>query len=40
MNQHLDSVGIALQPVWANKLRTYKTDLGKIVAVSSIVTLV
>jgi putative ABC transport system permease protein len=40
MNQLLDSVGIALQAVWANKLRSFMTVLGNIVAVSSIVTVV
>ena len=33
MNQLLDSVGIALQAVWANKLRSFMTVLGNIVAV-------
>jgi putative ABC transport system permease protein len=40
MNQLLDSVRIALQSVWANKLRSFMTVLGNIVAVSSIVTVV
>ena len=40
MNQILDSVRIALQAVWANKLRSFMTVLGNIVAVTSIVTVV
>jgi putative ABC transport system permease protein len=40
MNQLLDSIWIALQAVWANKLRSFMTVLGNIVAVSSIVTVV
>src|SRR5687767_1786575 len=40
MNQLLDSVLIALQAVWANKLRSFMTVLGNIVAVASIVTVV
>src|SRR5688500_5487641 len=40
MNQLLDSVWIALQAVWANKLRSFMTVLGNIVAVTSIVTVV
>src|SRR5687768_16112897 len=40
MNQLLDSIGIALQAVWANKLRSLMTVLGNIVAVTSIVTVV
>ena len=40
MNQILDSVGIALQAIWANKLRSFMTVLGNIVAVTSIVTVV
>jgi putative ABC transport system permease protein len=40
MNQLFDSVLIALQAVWANKLRSFMTVLGNIVAVSSIVTVV
>ena len=40
MRQLLDSVGIALQAIWANKLRSFMTVLGNIVAVTSIVTVV
>jgi putative ABC transport system permease protein len=40
VNQLLDSVVIALQSVWANKLRSLMTVLGNIVAVTSIVTVV
>src|ERR1043166_8242264 len=40
MNQILESVGIALSAIWANKLRSFMTVLGNIVAVASIVTVV
>jgi putative ABC transport system permease protein len=40
MNQILESVTIALQAIWANKLRSFMTVLGNIVAVTSIVTVV
>src|SRR5688500_19460074 len=40
MNQIFDSVVIALQAIWANKLRSFMTVLGNIVAVTSIVTVV
>src|SRR5687768_8883559 len=40
MSQIFDSVLIALQAVWANKLRSFMTVLGNIVAVTSIVTVV
>jgi putative ABC transport system permease protein len=40
VNQLLDSVLIALQAIWANKLRSFMTVLGNIVAVTSIVTVV
>ena len=40
MNQVLDSILIALQAIWANKLRSFMTVLGNIVAVTSIVTVV
>ncbi len=40
MGRLLDSVGIALQAIWANKLRSFMTVLGNIVAVTSIVTVV
>ena len=40
MNQILESVVIALQAIWANKLRSFMTVLGNIVAVTSIVIVV
>jgi putative ABC transport system permease protein len=40
VNQVLDSILIALQAIWANKLRSFMTVLGNIVAVTSIVTVV
>jgi putative ABC transport system permease protein len=40
MHQILDSIAIALQSIWANKLRSFMTLLGNIVAVTSIVTVV
>jgi putative ABC transport system permease protein len=40
MNQIYESIAIALQAVWANKLRSFMTVLGNIVAVTSIVTVV
>jgi putative ABC transport system permease protein len=40
VNQVLDSVRIALQAIWANKLRSLLTVLGNIVAVTSIVVVV
>jgi putative ABC transport system permease protein len=40
MSQLLDSVRIALQAIWSNKLRSFMTVLGNIVAVASIVTVV
>jgi putative ABC transport system permease protein len=40
MHQILESVAIALQAIWANKLRSFMTVLGNIVAVTSIVTVV
>ena len=40
MNQILESVLIALHAIWANKLRSFMTVLGNIVAVTSIVTVV
>jgi putative ABC transport system permease protein len=40
MNQVRESIAIALQAIWANKLRSFMTVLGNIVAVSSIVTVV
>ena len=38
--QLLESVVLALQSIWGNKLRSLMTVLGNIVAVSSIVTVV
>ena len=40
MNQIFESVFIALSAIWANKLRSFMTVLGNIVAVTSIVTVV
>jgi putative ABC transport system permease protein len=40
VNQLFESIGIALQAIWANKLRSLLTVLGNIVAVTSIVTVV
>ena len=40
MNQILESIWIALQSIWASKLRSFMTVLGNIVAVTSIVTVV
>ena len=40
MHQILESVAIALRSIWANKLRSFMTVLGNIVAVASIVTVV
>ena len=40
MSQLIDSILIALQAIWANKLRSFMTVLGNIVAVTSIVTVV
>jgi putative ABC transport system permease protein len=40
MNQVFESIFIALQAIWANKLRSFMTVLGNIVAVTSIVTVV
>jgi putative ABC transport system permease protein len=40
MNQIFESVLIALGAIWANKLRSFMTVLGNIVAVTSIVTVV
>ena len=40
MRQLLDSILIALRAIWANKLRSFMTVLGNIVAVTSIVTVV
>jgi len=40
MNQIFESIFIALDSIWANKLRSFMTVLGNIVAVTSIVTVV
>ena len=40
MQQVAEAVAIALQAIWANKLRSFMTLLGNIVAVTSIVTVV
>ena len=40
MHQLYESIAIALQAIWANKLRSFMTVLGNIVAVASIVTVV
>src|SRR5688500_4894270 len=40
MSQIFESVVLALQSIWANKLRSVLTLLGNIVAVSSIITVV
>jgi putative ABC transport system permease protein len=40
MTQILEAVGLALQSVWANKLRSFMMVLGNIVAVTSIIAVV
>jgi putative ABC transport system permease protein len=40
VNQIYESILIALQAIWSNKLRSFMTVLGNIVAVTSIVTVV
>ena len=40
MQQIFESIAIALRSIWANKLRSFMTLLGNIVAVTSIVTVV
>src|SRR5512145_570661 len=40
MNFFLESALIALQAIWANKLRSFLTVLGNIVAVTSIIAVV
>jgi putative ABC transport system permease protein len=40
MNQFLEAVAIALQAIWANKLRSILTVLGNVVAVTSIIAVV
>jgi putative ABC transport system permease protein len=40
MNQFLEAAAIALSAIWANKLRSFLTVLGNIVAVTSIIAVV
>jgi putative ABC transport system permease protein len=40
MNQFLEAAGLALSAIWANKLRSFLTVLGNIVAVTSIIAVV
>ena len=40
MSQFLEAVGVALQAVWSNKLRSFLTLLGSIVAFTSIIAVV
>ncbi|CAN5701758.1 ABC transporter permease [soil metagenome] len=40
LNQFRESAGIALQAIWSNKLRSFLTVLGNIVAVTSIIAVV
>jgi putative ABC transport system permease protein len=40
MNQFLEAIGIALSAIWSNKLRSFLTVLGNIVAVTSIIAVV
>jgi putative ABC transport system permease protein len=40
MQQFLEAAGIALQAIWSNKLRSFLTVLGNIVAVTSIIAVV
>ena len=40
MQQILESIAMALQSIWVNKLRSFMTVLGNVVAVASIVTVV
>jgi putative ABC transport system permease protein len=40
MTQILEAVGLALQSIWANKLRSFMMVLGNIVAVTSIIAVV
>ena len=40
MHQFLEAVSIALQAIWANKLRSFLTVIGNIVAVTSIIAVV
>ena len=40
LSQFFESAGIALGAIWANKLRSFLTVLGNIVAVTSIIAVV
>ena len=40
MQLFLESIGIALAAIWANKMRSFLTVLGNIVAVTSIIAVV
>src|SRR3954462_13620611 len=40
MHQFLEAAGIALGAIWSNKLRSFLTVLGNIVAVTSIIAVV
>ena len=40
MQQFLEAAGIALAAIWSNKLRSFLTMLGNIVAVTSIIAVV
>jgi putative ABC transport system permease protein len=40
MNQFLEAAGIALNAIWTNKLRSFLTVLGNIVAVTSLIAVV
>jgi putative ABC transport system permease protein len=40
VNQFLEAAGIALNAIWTNKLRSFLTVLGNVVAVTSIITVV
>jgi putative ABC transport system permease protein len=40
MHQFLEAVSIALQAIWANKLRSFLTVIGNVVAVTSIIAVV
>ncbi len=40
MQQFLEAAAIALQAIWANKLRSFLTVLGNVVAVTSIIAVV
>src|ERR671913_1032227 len=40
MFQFLEAAGIALDAIWSNKLRSFMTVLGNIVAVTSIIAVV